>query len=337
MRFSPKNTECKKSGALFFFVISSSFLTMTRLEHLIKNSKPVQSLIARLRKIYLLGFEGVSLFDSMNFFRKQIFANRFNTRASAVSFSFLMALPPLLLFFFSLIPYLPLPEEKILKVLNDMLILLTPSKDMQIKVAAVIGDFFRHKKDVLLSFSVLLTLFYSSNGVMGLMKNFDKNLPGFKRRTPLKQRLIAVGLTFLLIFAILFALSFMIFQAWAGEALQIEFLTNSVVVKLVAYVLIVLLILFAIACIYRYGCSTVTRLSLINPGAVIATFLIIFLTIVFFYAINNLINYNKIYGSIGTIIIFMVWINLMAQIMLIGFELNASIIANKKEHLFHGS
>jgi membrane protein len=310
---------------------------MTRLELFIKNSRPVQGLITWLRGIFLPGFEGVSLFDSMNFFRKQIFANRFNTRASAVSFSFLMALPPLLLFFFSLIPYLPLPEDKILKVLNDMLVLLTPNARMQESINRVITDFIRHKKDVLLSFSVLLTLFYSSNGVMGLMKSFDKNLPGFKQRTPVRQRLIAVGLTFLLIFAIFFALAFMIFQAWAGEALNIQFLTSSVFVKIVAYLLIIILILFAIACIYRYGCSTVTRLSLINPGAIIATFLIIFLTIVFFYAVDNLINYNKIYGSIGTIIIFMVWINLMAQIMLIGFELNASIIANKKEHIFHGS
>lgn len=310
---------------------------MTRLELFIRNSKPVQTLIAWLRGIFLPGFEGVSLFDSMNFFRKQIFANRFNTRASAVSFSFLMALPPLLLFFFSLIPYLPLPEDKIVKVLKDMLLLLTPNEHMRQSIERVITDFIRHKKDVLLSFSVLLTLFYSSNGVMGLMKSFDKNLPGFKQRTPIKQRMIAVGLTFLLIFAIFFALSFMIFQAWAGEALKIQFLTSSMFVKVVAYLLIIVLILFAIACIYRYGCSTVTRLSLINPGAIIATFLIIFLTIGFFYAVDNLINYNKIYGSIGTIIIFMVWINLMAQIMLIGFELNASIIANKKEHIFHGS
>lgn len=310
---------------------------MTRIELFIRNSKPVQSLIAWLQRIFLPGFEGVSLFDSMNFFRKQIFSNRFNTRASAVSFSFLMALPPLLLFFFSLVPYLPLPEGKILSVLNDMLVLLTPNVGMKQSVNRIITDFIHHKKDVLLSFSVLLTLFYSSNGVMGLMKSFDRNIPGFKRRTPLKQRMIAVGLTFLLIFAIIFALSFMIFQAWAAEALNLEFLSNSIVLKIVAYMLIVGMILFAIACIYRFGCATVTRLKLINPGAIIATMLIIFLTIVFFYAVNNLVNYNKIYGSIGTIIIFMVWINLMAQIMLIGFELNASIIANKKEHLFHGS
>ncbi|HMT36550.1 MAG TPA: YhjD/YihY/BrkB family envelope integrity protein, partial [Chitinophagaceae bacterium] len=182
---------------------------MTRLELYIKNSKPVQAAVAWLRGIYLPGFEGVSLFDSMNFFRKQIFSNRFNTRASAVSFSFLMALPPLLLFFFSLVPFLPLPENKIIQVMNDLLVLLTPNAKMQQSIHNVISDFIHHKKNVLLSFSVLLTLFYSSNGVMGLMKSFDRNIPGFKQRTPIKQRMIAVALTFLLIFAIIFALSFM--------------------------------------------------------------------------------------------------------------------------------
>jgi membrane protein len=69
---------------------------------------------------------------------------------------------------------------------------------------------------------------------------------------------------------------------------------------------------------------------LFSPGAIIATFLIVVLTLVFFYAVNNLVNYDKIYGSIGTLIIFLVWINFMAQILLIGFELNASIIVNRK-------
>ena len=91
----------------------------------------MQSSIRWLKRIVLPGFEGVSLFDSLNFFRKQIFANRFNSRANAVSFSFLMGLPPLLLFFFTLIPYLPLPEAKIVKVMNDMLILLAPGQKMQ--------------------------------------------------------------------------------------------------------------------------------------------------------------------------------------------------------------
>nr|MBP6314777.1 YihY/virulence factor BrkB family protein [Chitinophagaceae bacterium] len=131
--------------------------------------------------------------------------------------------------------------------------------------------------------------------------------------------------------------SFMIFESWAADALNLSFLSNSVVLKIIAYLLIISITFFAIACIYKYGCATVSKLNWINPGTVTATFLIVVLTFIFFYAVNNLVNYDKVYGSIGTLIIFMVWINLMAQIMLIGFELNASIIANKKESIFHGS
>lgn len=276
------------------------------------------------------GFEGVSLFDSLNFFRKQIFQSRFNSRANAVSFSFLMALPPLLLFFFTLIPYLPLPETKIISVLNDMLKLIAPGDKMQRSISKIISDFITHKKTVLLSFSVLLTLFYSSNGMMALMKSFEKQMPGFKRRGVFKQRMIAISLTFLLLLALLLTLLFMIIQAWLTQGIGIDFLSSVFVLKSFAYLLIITMCFLTVSFMYKYGPSTVNKLRLVSPGSVIATFLIITSTLVFFYAVNNLVNYNKIYGSIGTLIIFLVWINFMAQILLIGFELNASIIVNRK-------
>lgn len=304
---------------------------MTRLEFYIIRSRPVQTVIHWMKGIVLPGFEGVSLFDSLNFFRKQIFANRFNSRANAVSFSFLMAMPPLLLFFFTLIPYLPLPEAKIIKMINDMLILISPGPKMQQSVSKIIKDFITHKKTVLLSFSVLLTMFYSSNGMMGLMNSFDRQLPGFKSRNAFKTRGIAILLTFLMIFAILLALSFMIFQAWVANGLDLDFLQNSVVLKTIAYLVIISVCFITVSFIYKYGPATESKWKLFSPGSVIATFLIILLTALFFYAVNNLVNYNKIYGSIGTLIIFLVWVNYMAQILLIGFELNASIIVHRKE------
>ena len=129
---------------------------MTRLEYYIIQSQFVQSIIKWLRNIFLPGFEGVSLYDSLNFFRKEIFSNRFYTRASAVSFSFLMAMPPLLLFFFSLVPYLPLPEGKIIATITEMLNILSPNDKMKLSVGKLIRDFITHKKRVFLSFSVLL-------------------------------------------------------------------------------------------------------------------------------------------------------------------------------------
>lgn len=283
-----------------------------------------------MKGIVLPGFEGVSLFDSLNFFRKEIFSNRFNSRANAVSFSFLMAMPPLLLFFFTLIPYLPLPETKIIKMINDMLMLISPGPKMQQSISKIMKDFITHKKTVLLSFSVLLTMFYSSNGMMGLMNSFDKQMPGFKRRNGFKTRGIAILLTFMLIFAIILALSFMIFQAWVTHWLDIDFLRQSTVLKIIAYLVIISFCFTTVSFIYKFGPATESKWKLISPGSVIATFLIIMLTALFFYAVNHLVNYNKIYGSIGTLIIFLVWVSYMSQILLIGFELNASIIVHRK-------
>jgi membrane protein len=303
---------------------------VTRLEYHILKSRPVQALIHWLKGIVLPGFEGVSLFDSFNFFRRQIFSNKFYSKASAISFSFVMALPPLLLFLFTLIPFLPLPGDRIIKVLDEMLLLMSPNTQVQQSVSKVMYDFLHHKQNVLLSFSVLLTLYYSSNGMMGLMNTFEKKDPGFRQRHWIRQRGIAILLTLMLILACILAPAFMLFQYWLASSLEWEFLRSNLAVKFIAYTLIILMCLLTVSFTYKFGTATESKTRLISPGAVIATFLIIVTTLVFFYAVNNLVNYDKIYGSIGTLIVFLVWINFVAQILLIGFELNASIIVHRK-------
>ena len=303
---------------------------MTRLEYHILKSKPVQALIRWLKGIVPPGFDGVSLFDSFNFFRRQIFSNKFYSKASAISFSFVMALPPLLLFFFTLIPYLPLPGERIIKIMDEMLLLMSPNPRVQQSVSKVMYDFLHRKQNVLLSFSVLLTLYYSSNGMMGLMNTFAKKDPGFRQRHWIRQRGVAILLTLMLILACILAPAFMLFQYWLASSLEWEFLRSNLAVKFIGYTLIILMCLLTVSFTYKYGTATESRMRLISPGAFIATFLIIVTTLIFFYAVNNLVNYDKIYGSIGTLIVFLVWINFVAQILLIGFELNASIIVHRK-------
>ena len=303
---------------------------MINIEKRIRESNIVQWFIVRLKAIYLPGFEGVSLFHSLNFFRKEIFSNRFYTKASAISFSFLMALPPLMLFFFTLVPYLPLPEERIMDVINQMILLFSPNEDIKSSVLDMVYNFINHKKNVLLSFSVLLTLYYASNGMMGLMHTFQRRDPGFKDRHWLRSRGIAIGLTILLIVASLLPPTLMIIQYWFASQFELTFMQNSGYIQFLAYLFIILTLLLTMSFIYHYGASTISRLHLISPGAIITTLLIVLITRIFFYAVNHLVNYDKIYGSIGTLIIFLVWINLIAQIILIGFELNASIIVHKK-------
>jgi membrane protein len=304
---------------------------MNQLEKAIRASKPVQWLITRLKAVFLPGFEGVSLFHSLNFFRKEIFSNRFYTKASAIAFSFIMALPPLMLFFFTLVPYLPLPENRIMAVINQLILLFSPNEDIKRSVLDMVYNFINHKKNVLLSFSVLLTLYYASNGMMGLMHTFQRRDPGFKDRHWLRSRGIAIGLTVLLIVTSLLPLTLILLQFWFATQFEWAFMQNSAYVQVFVYLLIVLTLLLSMSFIYHFGASTVSRLHLISPGAIITTFLIIVITQIFFYAVNHLVNYDKIYGSIGTLIIFLGWIHLIAQVILIGFELNVSIIVHKKQ------
>lgn len=289
----------------------------------------MQTFLHWLQRLYPPGFEGVSLYDSLNFFRKEIFSSRFASRANSISFSFIMALPPLLLFFFTLIPYLPLPEQKILSGIHDVLNLLSPNDKIKDSISRVMTDFITHKKNVLLSFSVLLTVFYSSNGMMALMNNFEKRLPGFKKRNGFKRRMYAILLTLLLIVVGLTTIAVLIFQAWFAQKTAWVFMRNLLFLKSLTFLLVTFMMLVTICMIYKYGISSQQRIRFFNPGAIIATSLMLLLTMLFFYAVNNLVNYDKIYGSIGTLIIFMLWINYMAHIVLIGFELNSSIIVNK--------
>lgn len=301
---------------------------MSSFEQKFRDLRIVRKTRIWLSTIILPGFHGVSLYDSLNFFAKEIISPRFTVKARAVSFSFLMALPPFLLFLFTLIPYLPLSDASIISSIVETVGMITQSEKFQTSVSNLLQDFFLHKKEVLLSFSVFMTLFFSSNGLMGLMTSFDRSYAGFKRRIWYKKRLWAIGLTFIFIVVVLISFSLLIFQAWIFEYWGLG--DWIIIGKILQYIIIATMLLLTISFIYRYGSATHTRWPVITPGSLVATFLIILITVIFFYSVNNIVNYNQIYGSVGTLIIFLVWLFTMSQILLIGFELNVSIFVNKE-------
>jgi membrane protein len=300
---------------------------VTRLEYIIYSSKPIVWFKNYLRSIVLPGFQGISLFESLNFFRKEIFSARFNDRASAVSFKFILALPPTLLLLFTLIPYLPI--SGIDKTINDIILLITPNAKTQKNISEIVTGLYKHKKNTLLSFSLLLTLYYSSNGMMGLMRQFNKALPGFRKRNVIKRRGMAVVLTGVLLLSIIITASYFIFQKWAFDSIGIKALQKNGVIKFFSYIMIITMIFASVASIYRFGPALKNKWKWITPGSILATALIVISTFLLNWAVNNLVNYSKIYGSIGTLIVFILWIFYNAQILLIGFELNVSIMVQK--------
>ena len=301
---------------------------MLKWEYLILRSKHAMAAKTWLKNIHPKGFQGISLYDSLNFFRKEIFSAKFNDRASSVSFKFIMAIPPSLLLFFTLIPYLPI--DNIDKTITDIIALITPSPSTQNAINKIITDFYKHKKNTLLSFSLILTLYYSSNGMLGLMRQFNRALPGFKKRNMVKRRSMAIALTGLLMLSVIITAAFFIFQAWVFKNIGAKAIQKNWIIQSVSYLIIAGMIFLTVCAVYRFGPAVKRRWKWVTPGSIVATTLIITTTLLLNWVVNNLVNYDKIYGSISTLIVFILWIFYNAQILLIGFELNVSIMVNRE-------
>lgn len=311
---------------------------MTKLERILITRTPLAFILRKSKHWYLPGFEGVPLYDVGSFFYKQIKTVGLNERASAIAYNFIMAIPPSFLFLFTLIPNLPfIKKREIMKQLSLIIKDIIPAEGYNKDIISFIDEtFFKSPVFGLLSFGLLLALFFASNAMMGLMRSFNKNYIGFEKRNGLRTRWIAIRLTTLIFGLVLGCLILLITQ---GAVLKFFGLKSTFWRELIFYarwVFIIALIFYSIAFIYKYAPAVEKKWKLVSPGAILATFLCIMASLGFSYFVNNFGQYNALYGSIGTIIVLMALIFINSLVLLIGFELNVSIkslkaIAEKRE------
>jgi len=300
---------------------------MTKLELAIIKWAPIRILTGTMKRVAVPGAEGLSLYEVAKFFYIEMRNVRLTERCAAVTYNFVMAIPPSMLFLFALVPYLPLKNAE--HTILGMLRLIAPTQGLYKSISAVIVDFMHTEQRQVLSFGILLTVYFSSNGMMGLMRSFDNSEHVYVQRTGLRRRWAAIKLTLLLYCLVLLAIvAFVIQTTWINKLIQ-KIFVSVFLAKLLTALLIIFIVLCAISIIYSYGPSISHKFKFISPGSVFATLLMIIVTMGFYYAANNFLNYNKVYGSIGTIIAFMVWIWLNTMVILIGFELNVSIVLGK--------
>ncbi len=299
---------------------------MTKLERIIVTKTPLAFLLRKSKHWYLPGFEGVPLYDVIKFFYRQVKTVGFTERASAIAYNFIMAIPPSFLFLFTLIPHLPFISKKSLTTqLHNIIYDIIPAKQHNQNIINFIDSFIKDSKIGLLSFGLILALFFSSNAMMGLMRSFNKNYMGFEQRKGLHDRWIAIRLTVLIFGLVLGCLVLLITQ---GAVLKLMGVTSPFWKQFIFYtrwVAMIALIYYSIAFIYKYAPAVQKRWKLISPGTILATFLSIMATLGFSGFVNNFGRYNALYGSIGTIIMLMALIFINSLVLLIGFELNVSI------------
>ncbi len=303
---------------------------MIKLERKIYNSSAFRFLEAKSRKIILPGFQGVPLFEVVSFFSNQVKKVGLNDRARSIAFCFLTAIPAATIFICTLIPYLPVSQ----KIMHQLLLLtrdITPNQNTYLLVSRFLEDFLSKPRVGLLSFGFVVALFYSSNAMIGIMRSFNKSLIYNSNRGPLQTRWMAIKLTTLVLFMVIGSVFILVTQAELLrvllKALHINNNDHQVrwMFRTLRWVVIIPLFYVAIACIYKYGPAVQERWTLFSPGTLLATFLTILTTLAFSYWVNRFGTYNKVYGSIGTVMILMLLVYFNSLVLLIGYELNVSI------------
>jgi len=292
-------------------------------------SPPVTLVVGWSKKIHPPGFQGIPLYDVIKFFFAQVGKVGMVERASAISFNIVMAIPPAIIFLFTLIPYMPFVKpftRELYRLIQDVI----PGQKNNSAIVNFLKDFLEHPRNGLLSLGFILALFYSSNAMMGIMRSFDKNYLGFRKRKSLQQRGIALKLTLIMFVIVISSILLMVMQGVVLKWLGVQNANVRAFIKNVRWIIIVLLFFYSISYIYRHAPSVDKKWRLLNPGSILATCLMISFTLLFSYWVNNFANYNKLYTSISAILILMLLIYFNSLVLLIGFELNVSISSLKR-------
>lgn len=273
------------------------------------------------------GLKRIPIYNLVVFIDDELKEDAIVTRANSMAFSFFLAIFPGLIMLISLLPYFPISMD-FFGTLQKSIKQIIPGSagDMIFKT---IKDIATIPREGLLSFGFVLAIWFASNGMMSMMRGLEKDYATtFKQRSEFRKRLISIQLTFLVAF-VLVASMFLIILGNTLLEFVFTYVHFSQLTELSFFALrwVVVLLLFytTFSTIYRFGSSTWRPIPFFNPGAMLATVLSIITSWGFSFYVDNFGSYNKLYGSIGTLIVLMVWIQLNCMILLIGFELNAGI------------
>ncbi|MAU63547.1 MAG: ribonuclease BN [Flavobacteriaceae bacterium] len=272
-----------------------------------------------LKKIKLQSLYGFSLYELFSLYFTGILKGAISTRAGSISFSFFMAFFPFILFVLNLIPFFPI--ENFDKIFLDLLESLLPKESTGF-FNDVFIDINSKKRSGLLSSTLLFSIILIGNGVNSVFEGFSDSYHIEFSRNFIKQYLYAIMVGFILVIVVLFAtLMSIFFDFLIAENISII----SYLFFYFKYIFLVVTALIAFSSLYFFGTIQGRNLKFISPGSIMTTFLLILTTYFFGLYIDNFSNYNELYGSIGALIIMMLYIWINSISLLLGFELNVVI------------
>jgi membrane protein len=279
-------------------------------------------------KISPPGFEGVSLSETGRFFYHGIDKGLLPTRASAMAFSFFCAIFPSIIFLFTLIPYIPIHNFQI-QLLVLIKNVMPPASFTAVEETLV--DIIMKQNGKLLSVGFITALYFSTNGFNSMITAFNTSYHVLETRKPMQQRLVSLVLVLIFAFLLTFAIGLIVGSDYITKLFIPKSHWAFYLIKSTHWIILTGLLFCVISFCFYLGPATKVGWKFISAGSTLATLLCVITSLTFGYYVGHFGKYNKVYGSIGTLLIVLMWIYLNCLVLLIGFEFNAGIHSAKRK------
>ncbi|MEH6679417.1 MAG: YihY/virulence factor BrkB family protein [Sediminicola sp.] len=303
----------------------------------------IGSLVRLLKRMKLPTFEGLSIYDLLEMYIRGIVRGAVSTRASAIAFSLFMALFPLLIFLVTLLPFI-IPLVSLDGGDFDTQFLAFLESFLPSATSEYFGEIYQQIKDQkqggLLSSAFAASIFLMANGVNAIFAGFENSYHKGLSRHFLRQYAYALVVGVILsILVIVSAVAFVYFEFYVVRSASeiANFIRgnnlgeSTLLVKIAQLLFIVILSYFSTSILYYFGTAEGKEARFLTVGALMTTVLFVLTSYIFGIYVEKFARYNELYGALGGLLILMVFIWLNSNILLLGFELNATLNSLRKK------
>jgi membrane protein len=306
---------------------------MNEIEEQLDKIPVIRHLVLFAKRIKLPWLQGLSLYELLELYTIGIVKGAFSYRAGAIAFSFFMALFPFALFILNLIPFIPIEgfQDDFLKFVEDGV----PPNTFE-AIRSIVDDILNNSYKGLISWGFILSIFLMSNGMNAILGGFETSYHITINRGFFRQYFISIAMSLILSMVLIITVTAVIVSEVFIVKIQLnEYLDSNIsLIEITRYSFVSIMVLITTSLLFKFGTRETYGVPFISIGSVFTTLLILLSSYLFGIYVLTFAKYNELYGSIGTLLILMfyIWINCM--ILLLGFELNATISKLKRKNLF---
>ena len=288
------------------------------------NIPVIKNIVKWSRNAKIPGLHGLTVYKLVEMYGTGIIEGSFSPRASSIAYSFFVALFPFMLFILNLIPYIKIEgfQTRFLIFIEEAL----PSQTADL-FYPVIADIAINPRGGLLSFVIILSLFLAANGVNAAFSAFEESYHVTLNRGFLKQYAFAFAVSLLLALLLIITVSVIVYGEFLiNDLTQHAYIKNDLFwISLLQVTVFILMVYIAVATLYFFGTREGRKTRFFSLGALVTTLLFIVTTYLFGIYIDDFSTYNELYGSLGALLIMMLYIWINSNLLLLGFELNIAL------------